>query len=99
MCDAPFVPNIRDEGGASRKHSLDLVEADAAAIELRAKRCALAGERSLRALVAHLDARVLTELEWRPLDPAGGSLVDIDRPEDLERLAERASDRHAREVR
>lgn len=58
-----------------------------------------AGQRSLRALVARLDARVLAELEWRPLDPAAGSLVDIDRPEDLERLAQRASDRHAREVR
>jgi molybdenum cofactor guanylyltransferase len=57
------------------------------------------GERSLRALVARLDARVLTEPEWRPLDPSGGSLVDIDRPDDLEALAERASDRDVREVR
>lgn len=58
-----------------------------------------AGERSLRALVARLDARVLPEPEWRRLDPSGGSLVDIDRPADLERLAERASDRDVREVR
>lgn len=57
------------------------------------------GERSLRALFARLGARALPETEWRALDPSGGSLVDIDLPEDLDRLAGRASDRDAREVR
>jgi molybdopterin-guanine dinucleotide biosynthesis protein A len=45
-----------------------------------------AGDRSLRALLDRLDARVLDAGEWRALDPEGDSLVDIDRPADLERL-------------
>lgn len=42
------------------------------------------GERSLRALLAALDARVIYEEAWRALDPETGTLRDIDRPEDLE---------------
>jgi molybdopterin-guanine dinucleotide biosynthesis protein A len=47
------------------------------------------GERSLRALVAALDAEALPEAEWRALDPDADSLVDIDRPEDLARALAR----------
>jgi molybdopterin-guanine dinucleotide biosynthesis protein A len=43
------------------------------------------GDRSLRALVARLELELIVETEWRPLDPDGASLRDIDRPEDLER--------------
>jgi molybdopterin-guanine dinucleotide biosynthesis protein A len=51
-----------------------------------------AGDRSLRSFVDHLAARILAEAEWRTLDPDGGTLVDIDRPADLEDLARRANE-------
>jgi molybdenum cofactor guanylyltransferase len=41
------------------------------------------GERRLRSLFDRLPTRVLEEGEWRPLDPAGDTLRDVDRPEDL----------------
>lgn len=44
-----------------------------------------AGERSLRALLARLEVRVVPEGEWRALDPRGDSLIDVDTPADLER--------------
>lgn len=42
-----------------------------------------AGYRSLRDLIAALHFEVLAEADWRPLDPRGDSLVDVDRPSDL----------------
>jgi molybdenum cofactor guanylyltransferase len=45
------------------------------------------GERSLRALVRHLDLEQVPEDEWRILDPAALSLQDVDTPEDLARLS------------
>jgi molybdopterin-guanine dinucleotide biosynthesis protein A len=41
------------------------------------------GERSLRALLAALRVTRLSEGTWRPLDPHGGTLRDVDLPEDL----------------
>jgi molybdopterin-guanine dinucleotide biosynthesis protein A len=41
------------------------------------------GERRLRSLFDRLPTRVLDETEWRALDPAGDTLRDVDRPEDL----------------
>lgn len=41
------------------------------------------GERSLYALTRALRIAVVDEPTWRALDPAGGSLRDVDRPEDL----------------
>jgi molybdenum cofactor guanylyltransferase len=41
------------------------------------------GERRLRALFERLPVRVLDESEWRPFDPDGSTLRDIDRPADL----------------
>lgn len=41
------------------------------------------GERSLIALLRGIAVRELAEVEWRGLDPAGATLRDIDRPEDL----------------
>ena len=42
------------------------------------------GERSLRSLFERLPTRTLEEGEWRPLDPDGDTLRDIDRPSDLD---------------
>jgi molybdenum cofactor guanylyltransferase len=50
-----------------------------------ARRVLAEGERSLNALLARLRTRELGEMTWRPLDPGGGTLTDIDRPEDLPR--------------
>ena len=41
------------------------------------------GERRLRSLFERLPTRALAEGEWRPLDPAGATLRDVDRPDDL----------------
>ena len=45
------------------------------------------GERSLRGFIGRLRVRRLVEAEWRPLDPTAETLIDVDRPEDLRRLA------------
>jgi len=52
---------------------------------LTAAACALLerGERSLRGLVLATGAGRVLAAEWRALDPAGLTLRDIDRPEDL----------------
>jgi molybdopterin-guanine dinucleotide biosynthesis protein A len=42
-----------------------------------------AGERRLRALISEFPLVVVPQERWRALDPAGGSLRDIDRPVDL----------------
>jgi molybdopterin-guanine dinucleotide biosynthesis protein A len=49
-----------------------------------------AGDRSVRAFVQRLNVRVLTEAEWRPLDPDGATLLDVDRPADLDSLRRRS---------
>ncbi len=41
------------------------------------------GERRLRAIFDVVATVVVPETEWRPLDPAGASLRDVDRPEDV----------------
>jgi molybdopterin-guanine dinucleotide biosynthesis protein A len=41
------------------------------------------GERRLRSLFERLPTRALGEGEWRPFDPAGATLRDVDRPADL----------------
>jgi molybdopterin-guanine dinucleotide biosynthesis protein A len=43
-----------------------------------------AGERSLRSLLQALRAAVIDEPTWTALDPARGTLLDIDDPTDLE---------------
>ena len=56
---------------------------------LAAARALLAdGRTRLRDVLDALGAAGLTEAEWRALDPAGRSLIDIDRPGDLARLGE-----------
>jgi len=62
-----------------------------AAIQVEPARIAImaalaSGRRSLRALLDGLAVHAVPEEEWRGLDPAGDTLVDIDRPEDLERV-------------
>jgi molybdopterin-guanine dinucleotide biosynthesis protein A len=41
------------------------------------------GERRLRSLFDRLPTRILEEGEWRPLDPDGDTIRDVDRPADL----------------
>ena len=41
------------------------------------------GERRLRSLFERLPTKALTEGDWRPLDPSGATLRDVDRPDDL----------------
>ena len=41
------------------------------------------GERRLRAIVERLPTAVLGDAEWRPLDPRGDTLRDVDEPGDL----------------
>jgi molybdopterin-guanine dinucleotide biosynthesis protein A len=48
-----------------------------------ARRLVADGERRLASLFERLATRILDEGEWRPLDPEGGTVRDVDRPEDL----------------
>ena len=41
------------------------------------------GERRLRSLFERLPTRALDEGEWRPFDPEGATLRDVDQPGDL----------------
>jgi molybdopterin-guanine dinucleotide biosynthesis protein A len=41
------------------------------------------GERRLRALLEQLDVEVIAPSVWKPADPAGGTLRDVDVPDDL----------------
>ena len=43
------------------------------------------GERSLRSLFERLPTRAIDEALWRPLDPDGSTLLDVDEVGDLER--------------
>ncbi len=43
------------------------------------------GERRLRSLFERLPTRVIDEAAWRPLDPDGATLADVDEAADLER--------------
>ena len=43
-----------------------------------------AGERRMQAVLRELGPEVLGEDVWRPLDPAGRTLADVDTPEDLD---------------
>ena len=45
-----------------------------------------AGDRSLVRLLERLRCAEIPASEWLALDPAGRTLLDIDRPEDLDRI-------------
>ncbi|MFA9432200.1 formate dehydrogenase accessory sulfurtransferase FdhD [Egicoccus sp. AB-alg2] len=46
-----------------------------------------AGERRARAVCDHLDVEVVPPAAWRPLDPAGDTLRDLDTPADVSAYA------------
>jgi molybdopterin-guanine dinucleotide biosynthesis protein A len=48
-----------------------------------ASRLLAGGGTSLRALLARLEAREIPEIVWRPIDPAGSWMFDVDLPADL----------------
>ena len=54
-----------------------------AAVLIHAPGLLAAGERSLRALIEHVDSTVIPEPAWRAVDPEARSLHDIDRTTDL----------------
>ena len=45
-----------------------------------------AGTRRMQDVLAGLAPELVTEVEWRALDPEGGTVADVDTPEDLARL-------------
>jgi len=49
----------------------------------RVRRLVDDGERRLRSVFEQFPTRILDEVEWRPLDPDGATLLDVDRPADL----------------
>lgn len=69
----------------SRRQPLPVAVRVGAATEA-ASRALGSGDRSLRGLLANLRVRDLAEAEWRPLDPDADTLLDVDRPHDLDRL-------------
>jgi molybdopterin-guanine dinucleotide biosynthesis protein A len=80
---SPAAVVLVDPGGVARPLPcvIDRERASATADRLLA-----GGERRLRALIAALDAREVPEVVWRSVDPGASWTVDVDRPEDLERL-------------
>jgi molybdopterin-guanine dinucleotide biosynthesis protein A len=81
--DVPQVAVVLDDGEGPRPLPL--------ATRVRPARIAAAAtlassQRSLRAFLDQLDVRAISVDEWHRLDPRGETLVDIDRPEDLERV-------------
>jgi molybdopterin-guanine dinucleotide biosynthesis protein A len=52
-----------------------------------------AGRSSLSGLLEALDAVALPTATWRARDPGGRTLIDVDRPADLERLSRRGGRR------
>ena len=58
--------------------ALDVIAARAAAAAVLER-----GGRSLRDLLGELGATSIPAPVWRALDPAGATIVDIDRPADL----------------
>jgi molybdopterin-guanine dinucleotide biosynthesis protein A len=75
-----------------RREPLPIVLRTGAATTVAARLLA-DGERSLRALLAALRTRDLAEGDWRPLDPDGTTLRDIDVPADLDRSGDERQDR------
>ena len=76
---------IDDTGGSARRQVLPL------AVRVSAARAASrdavdAGQRSLQALLDRLRSSELPAATWRPLDPSGRTLLDVDTPSDLERI-------------
>ncbi len=56
------------------------------AAALAVARALTSNRPGLRDLLARLRTEVVAEVQWRLVDPAGSSLLDVDRPEDLARL-------------
>jgi molybdopterin-guanine dinucleotide biosynthesis protein A len=52
------------------------------------ERALASGERSLRGALQALRVRWVPEEEWRPLDPEGRSMTNVNTPEELARAAE-----------
>jgi len=71
---------LADEDGRPRPLPLALRAAPARA---RARTLLDGGDRRLRALPLALGAVVIDVASWRPLDPGGGTLRDVDVPADL----------------
>jgi molybdopterin-guanine dinucleotide biosynthesis protein A len=73
---------LTDDEGRERPLPLALGRAPALATAMTLLE---AGERRLRALPLALDAVAVPRDVWRPLDPDGDTLRDVDTPADLER--------------
>lgn len=71
---------VLEHDGRPRPLPLAIRPARAAPV---ADRLVAAGERRLRSLVEGLAVTVISEVEWRRVDPDGRSVRDIDRPSDL----------------
>jgi len=55
-----------------------------------------AGRRSLQAMLDRTAVVEMPAAEWLRLDPVAGTLVDVDEPADLERLARDGTDNTGR---
>ncbi len=58
-----------------------------------AREAAVAGSRSLRALLDRLASAEIAATTWRAIDPAGATLLDVDTQADLDRLRAPRTDR------
>lgn len=72
-------------GDPARRQTLPLA-LDVAAASTAAKAALEAGDRSLVQFLDRVRSVELAAAEWLALDPAGRTLLDVDRPSDLERI-------------
>jgi molybdopterin-guanine dinucleotide biosynthesis protein A len=80
--DAVLLANA---DGSSRRQVLPLA-IDVGRVTAAARQVLAAGDRSLVRLVERLRVDEIPAAEWRTLDPAGRTLLDVDRPADVDRI-------------
>jgi len=98
-CDAVLLapPGGAPPGGAVPRQTLPLALACAPG-RAAAARALTAGRRSLQALLDELVVAEIPAAAWLRLDPAAGTLDDVDEPADLERIARGGLDLHREET-
>jgi molybdopterin-guanine dinucleotide biosynthesis protein A len=83
--DAVVLADPSDPPTSSRRQVLPLA-IDAARATAAAQQALAAGDRSLVRLLERLRVDEIPAAEWLALDPAGRTLLDVDRPADVDRI-------------
>lgn len=85
VLDARGSPEPRGNAGDALRQVFPLV-VDVRSARRAAREALGGGQRSMRAMLEGLVVDAFPHEEWRLLDPAGATLLDVDTPSDLERV-------------